>query len=109
MIAVPASPEEPAYNDFVLEHVSGQASMSYHNIDLNSNDSALFSNIIPLEGVIFDVYVKYLLFPNNSFYDWKTTIPNSNATGDKRFLFFPPQAITRLNGSYKIGISLHRK
>lgn len=53
-------------------------------------------------------------FPNETWYDHKGVIPNDHsvATGDPqmddilRYTYFPPQEVTKLNGTYRIGIRL---
>ena len=51
--------------------------MNYHTITIPANDTALHVIIRPDSAHdVYDVYVKYMGFPNASYYDWKTEVCN---------------------------------
>ena len=53
-------------------------------------------------------YLKYEGFPNETFYDYVSIVPNPelDETDAKRYMFSPPLNYTSLNGTYRVGIRL---
>ncbi len=62
--------------------------------------------------------MSYLDFPNDTHYDTIGNIPNGNTMFETdrdeeldqlKYTFFPDPELTKLNGSYRIGVKLVRK
>ncbi|XP_063443914.1 polycystin-1-like protein 2 [Mytilus trossulus] len=96
---------------------------NYHPVQVDTNDSTIHFTIWPdREGDRFKVFLKYEDYPNATFYDHTTIIPHDkdafqHIDPDKypekrRYLqhtYFPPQHLTKLNGTYRVAIKLHEK
>ncbi len=77
---------------------------------MSENGTALIAIIRPARDVdSFFVYFKYNDYPNNSYYDWFTVVPNPDPTLDnyQKYMVMPPQNFTALNGTYRFAISLN--
>lgn len=94
---------------------------NYHPVQVDTNDSTIHFTIWPdREGDRFQVFIKYEDYPNATWYDHTAIIPHhpdafSHISADqypekRRYLqhtYFPPQHLTKLNGTYRIAIKLH--
>ena len=110
--------------EFVLcvtrgDSTSDASKWNYHSVTLDANDTTIHLLIWPEDPEDrLMVYIKYDGYPNATHYDWKTEIPHeveafpppipddTTVFENMRHSFFPPQELTALNGTYKIGIGL---
>ena len=76
---------------------------------MSDNDTAILAIIKPeMDGVVLSAYIRYNNYSNETVYDAVDyTIPHPPSSGLPTFLFYPPQNVTRLNGSYIIGIRIN--
>jgi hypothetical protein len=74
------------------------------------------------DGDRFKLYIKYEDYPNATYYDHSVILPHDKDSfkqiderlypEKRRYLqhtYFPPQNLTRFNGTYRIAIKLHGK
>ncbi|CAH1794576.1 unnamed protein product [Owenia fusiformis] len=89
--------------------------MNHHSVTLPRNGSSLHVIIYPMtEDDEYDVYMAYGIFPNETYFDYKTHIPSDEVFNTKdeskldvlRHTVFAPSNLTALNGTYYIGIKL---
>ncbi|KAK3090847.1 hypothetical protein FSP39_015186 [Pinctada imbricata] len=112
--------------EFVLcvrrgDTITDATNWNYHSVTLDANDTTIHFLLFPErpEDRLM-VYMKYEGYPNATYYDYKTTIPHEiedfppplpndpNIFENMRHAFFPPQELTALNGTYKIGVGLSK-
>jgi len=93
--------------------------MNFHTVSLPGNDSSLHIYIKPgSDSDIYQVFIKYMDFPNETYYDHVSTLPRHSSLDDEvytgvfeedemlPYIYFPPMNVTRLNGTYRIGVRL---
>ena len=71
----------PASKHYFLTSAKNAGKMNYHTVTVPANDTGLHVIVRPdsLDDV-YDVYVKYMEFPNASYYDWKTEVRTAFVT-----------------------------
>ena len=91
--------------------------INIHATLLSINGSALRVYLLPSDASIkFTVYIKYMGFPNESYYDWMSILPlggdshfptdDINVLSELRYTAAPFQSATNQSGLYRIGIQL---
>jgi hypothetical protein len=89
------------------KYLLGGTNFSYHRVNVSDNGTAIMAIIQPQSGAHVSVYIKYGDYPNDTYYDWVDTIPGTPSAERSQYLYYPPQHITELNGSYVIGIRVN--
>ena len=65
----------PKLFSFIASAKSKKTEMNYHTISVPGNDTGLHVIIRPQsEHDVYDLYIKYAGFPNESYYDWRTEV-----------------------------------
>ena len=96
---------------------------NYHPVQVDTNDSTIHFTVWPeRDGDRFKLYIKYEDYPNATYYDHSVILPHDKDSfkqiderlypEKRRYLqhtYFPPQNLTRFNGTYRIAIKLHGK
>jgi hypothetical protein len=80
---------------------------TYHVVKNPDNGTAIMAMIVPQDGVILSIYLKYGNMSNQTFYDDVQMIPNSPSSGRDPHFYMASQNTTALNGTYYIGIQVN--
>lgn len=93
--------------------------LNYHAVTLPANDTSLHVELRitdPFDQ--YDVFISFMDFPNETHHDYSDVIPRdassvisglSKPCDDEDLLLhtiYPPKHVTRLNGTYRVGIRL---